>query len=191
MALAFDYAQQSISCCRRDTLGHWALGKTLFLAGEHQRSLASFEQAVSLNSNYAHAHLAQEVVNMYNGADALAVTNLDAAQRLNPYDPLRFSSLTMREILLVNQGEYEQASVTSANAADDPNAFFTTYAVASACLELVGQSAKAQQYAKKALLLEGKYSVALYQRAFPHTNELLRRPFIQAMHNSGIPLHSA
>ena len=190
MALAFDYAQQSISCCRRDTLGHWALGKALFLSGEHHRSLASFEQAVSLNQNYAHAHLAQGVVNSHNGHDSQALLNLNQAQRLNPYDPLQFSSMTMRAILLVNQGEFEQAAAISVNAADDPNAFFTTYAVSAACLELVGQSQKAQQYAKKALSLQAQYSVELYQRAFPHTNELIRRSFIQAMYKSGIPLHS-
>lgn len=188
MAMAFDYAQQSISCCRRDTLGHWALGKALFLSGEHHRSLAAFEQAVNLNQNYAHAHLAQGVVNTHNGHDGQALQNLNRAARLNPYDPLKFSTLTMRAILLVNQGEFEQAAAISVNAADDPNAFFTTYAVTAACLELIGQSQKAQQYAKKALSLQSQYSVELYQRAFPHTNELIRRAFIQAMHKSGIPL---
>jgi len=187
MALAFDYAQQSIACCRRDTLGHWALGKALFLSGEHQRALACFEHALSLNHNYAHAHLAQGVVNSHNGHDDQALLNLNQAQRLNPYDPLKFSSMTMHAILLVNQGAFDRAATVSLTAADDPNAFFTTYAVTAACLQLIGEQNKAKQYANKAMSLQAQYSVELYQRAFPHTDESIRKPFLEAMSACGIP----
>jgi len=54
--------------------------------------------------------------------------------------------MSMRAILLVNQGEFQRAASVSFIAADDPNAFFTTYAVAAACLQLVGESSKVRQH---------------------------------------------
>lgn len=184
---AFEYAQRSIDYSRRDSLGHWALGKALYLSGKHEQALDAFEQALRLNPSYSHAYLAKGVVQAHGELDNQALLSLDKGQRLNPLDPLLFASMSTRATSLANQKQYHEAVASSLLATDNPNAFFATYAVASACLELAGRSEEAQQYAAMTIELQPDYSVGIYQRRFPHTDEATRKPFIDAMQRSGLP----
>ncbi len=53
---AFEAAGQSLMADDRDPAAHWAMGRALWLRGEHDQSVAELEQAVDLSPNFALAH---------------------------------------------------------------------------------------------------------------------------------------
>ena len=79
--------------------------------------------------------------------------------QLNPYDPANFSMHTAQATSLVHQKKYKKAANLIVKAADDPNAYFTIQAMATAILEIAGRSELAQRYAIKTLQLKPEYSV--------------------------------
>lgn len=191
MAQALDYAKRSIEYGIREAMGYWSLGRLMFLSGEHEQALSAYDRALQLNPNYYHCSYGKALVSAHAGLDSSVPLYLDAAQRLSPFDPLQFSIKTIRAISLVNQGKYDEAAAWSVSAANEHNAYFTTYAVTSACLELTGHTTDAQHYAAKTLKLNPDYSVDNYRRTFPYVDESARSIFINAMLKSGIPKVSA
>jgi tetratricopeptide (TPR) repeat protein len=119
--------------------------------------------------------------------DSQAQQYLDKAERLSPFNPLQFSVHMVRAVSLVNQQKYEEAAEASLRATNYDNAYFSTYAIATACLQLAGRTEQAQQYAAKVLSLKPNYSTELYQRLTPHADEEKRALFICAMRSAGIP----
>ncbi len=53
---AFEAAGQSLIADDRDPTAHWAMGRALWLRGDHDRSIAELEQAVELSPNFAQGH---------------------------------------------------------------------------------------------------------------------------------------
>jgi tetratricopeptide (TPR) repeat protein len=187
MKQPFDYAQRSLECCSREAMGYRVLGRALFFAQKYEQALQMLEQGIQVNPNYASCYHIKGVCSVALGLDVQAQQSLDIAERLNPFDPLQFSLQTARAISLVHQKRYDEAVELSVLATYYANAYFSTYAIASACLQLAGDLEKAQQYAAKALILKPNYSTELYQCLTPHTDAETRGLFINAMQRAGIP----
>ena len=72
---AFEAAGQSLMADDRDPAAHWAMGRALWLRGQHDQSVAELEQAIDLSPNFALAHY------------TLAFVHLRPAIRLPPSRP--------------------------------------------------------------------------------------------------------
>ena len=94
-----------------------------------------------------------------------------------------------RGVLLAHQGHYAEAAAWAVRATQEPNAHFHIYAIAAACLELAGRSDDARNNAKWVLARRPDYTVAMFQRSFPHSDEVRRQALLSALINSGIPLN--
>ena len=186
---SLEAAGQSIGLDGRDSMGHWALGRALFLSRQHDEALASIDQALAINPNYAQAHYARGFIGTHAGLDASVLLDLDRAQRLSPFDPLLFAMKSSRAISLALRGEYEEAAPWAIRATHEPNAHFHIYAVAAAILELAGRSDDARNNSKWVLQREPGYSVEVFQRSFPHKDEARREAMLAALERAGIPRH--
>jgi len=184
---SFDYAQRSLACCHREAMGYRVLARALFFAQKYEQSLQTLEQGIQANPNYAHCHQLKGICSAMLGLDEQARQCLETAERLSSLDPWLFSSQTARAVSLVHQHKYADAAELSLLATYSSNAYFSTYAIASACLQLAGDAVKAQQYAVKALKCKPNYSTELYQRLTPHVDIKTRYLFISAMQRAGIP----
>jgi len=171
----------------RDSMGYWCLGRALFLSREHGQALGALERALKATPNYAQGHYARAFVAVHAGQDELAMPALEQAQRLSPFDPLLFAMKASRAVSFANRGYYDDAASWAVQATHEPNAHFHIHAIAAGCLELAGRSAEARDNARRALRRQPAYSLAVFQRSFPHQDEHSREPMLAAMVRAGIP----
>lgn len=184
---ALDAGKASIGFDGRDAMGHWSLGRALFLSRQHDEALISIDNALAVNPNYAHGHYARGFVGIHASLDDASMSSIDTAERLSPYDPLLFAMKSSRALSLANQERYDQAAAWSIRGTQEPNAHFHIYAVAAACLELAGRPADARDNARWVLERRPDYSVEVFRRSFPHKDEASREPVLAALARAGIP----
>jgi tetratricopeptide (TPR) repeat protein len=184
---ALDSARHSVSLEPRDALGHWSLGRALFLAGEHDQALAALDRSLAANPNYAQGHYARGFVACHHSMPDQAVSDLDMARRLSPFDPLLFAMEASRAITLAVGGHYPEAVEWAVQATREPNAHFHIFAIAAACLELAGRHEEAARNVAQALAMHPGYSVAVFQRSVPHKAERARRTMSDALAAAGLP----
>lgn len=187
MTQALNYAQRSISYGVRDTMSYFSLARVLWLSKEYERAIVATDKGLIVNENDLKCNFFKGFVSAFSGHDQQAHNLLEKAQRLNPYDPLQFSLKIARAISLIHQQKYDEAVDWAISATDDSNAYFSTYAVATASLELARHSKRAKQYAQQTLALKPDYSVKTYQYLTPHSDKATRVLIGNAMHQSGIP----
>lgn len=185
--LALEAGRASVGLDSRDSMAHWSLGRALFLARQHDQALASVDQALRINPNYAQGHYARGFIGIHAGQDQDCLPFLDSAQRLSPFDPLLFAMKSSRGMSLANQGLFDEAVAWAVRATHEPNAHFHIYAIAAACLQLAERSRDARDNAAWVLKRRPDFSVEFFKRSFPHKNETQREPFIQALLQAGIP----
>jgi TolB-like protein/DNA-binding SARP family transcriptional activator len=184
---ALDAGTRSVGFDGRDAMGHWALGRALYLSRQHDEALAAIERALVLNPSYAQGHYAKGFIGIHAGLDDASLSSLDMAQRLSPFDPLLFAMKSSRGISLANQRRYEEAATWAMRATHEPNAHFHIYAIAAACLDLAGRSADARNHARWVIERQPQYSVEVFRRSFPHKDEAAREPMLAALVRAGIP----
>jgi len=187
MEQAFDYAQRSLDYCPQEVMGYMSLGRALFFDKQYELSLQTFDQGIHHNPNDVDCYYLKGICSSSLELNRQAQQYLDKAERFSPFDPLRFSLYMARAVILVSQKKYDAAAEASLHATYCTNAYFTTYAIATACLQLAGRSEQAKQYAAKVLVLKPNYSIELYQQLVPHVKEVTRMLFSNAMRCAGIP----
>lgn len=187
---ALESAQKSVGFDGRDAMGHWSLARALFLAKQHDESLAAVDRALSINPNYAQGHYARGYVGLHSGGDEDSLASLDTAQKLSPCDPLLFAFTASRAIWFSNFGRYDEAAAWAVRATHEPNAHFHIYAVAAAILELNGRSEEARNNASWVLKRHPGYSIDVYRRSFPFKDEAQRQDLMDAAERAGIPRHT-
>ncbi|MCB1671686.1 MAG: hypothetical protein R3F41_06360 [Gammaproteobacteria bacterium] len=184
---AVDCGRTGVALDPRDSMAHWSLARGLFLSRQHDQALASIDQALSINPNYAQGHYARGFIGIHAGQDETALASLDSAQRLSPFDPMLFAMKSSRAISLAQQGHFDEAATWALQAALEPNAHFHIFAVAAGCLELAGRVQEAREQARVVLRSQPEFTLDVFRRSFPHRSEPVRRHFLAAMQRSGIP----
>ena len=184
---AVEAGRASVGLDSRDSMAHWSLGRALFLARQHDQALASVDQALRINPNYAQGHYAKGFIGIHAGQDENSLPFLDSAQRLSPFDPLLFAMKSSRGMSLANQGLFDEAAAWAVRATHEPNAHFHIYAIAAACLQLADRAQDARDNAAWVLKRRPDFNVEFFKRSFPHKDEAQRESFIRALRQAGIP----
>lgn len=83
--------EEIIRIDRRNVAGHYLRGSLLRARGEPDLAIAAFEQALSLNPNYASAHAEIGRVKIDLGRSEEAIAHLRHAIRLSPTDPVIYA----------------------------------------------------------------------------------------------------
>ncbi|NRA35386.1 MAG: tetratricopeptide repeat protein [Polyangiaceae bacterium] len=168
---ALDFARQSIDLDGRDVMGHWCLGRVLFRSREHDQALGAVDRALDINPNFAQGHYVRGFIGAHAGLHAESLASVDLAERLSPFDPLRFAMKACHAVAITNQGAPRDAVEWAIRATQEPNAHFHVLAVAAGCLELAGRSDEARPYVERVMAQHPGYSVEAFQRAFPNKDE--------------------
>ncbi|TSE12403.1 tetratricopeptide repeat protein [Mesorhizobium intechi] len=146
-ALAYESAGHSLLVDDHNPAAHWAMGRALWLRGEHDGSLAELERAVDLSPNFALGHYALSFVHSQSGDPRAAISSSDHSRHLSPFDPLLFGMLGSRAMSHVRLGQFEEAAEWALKAAARPNAHTIILAIAAHCLALAGRLDEARGFA--------------------------------------------
>jgi len=164
--LAFDAAQQSIGADEQDPAAHWAMGRALWLRGEHGESIAELERSVELSPNFALGHYTLGFVHAQQGDPKTAIGACNYSRELSPFDPLQFAMLASRALAHVRLDERAEAAEWAIKGAARPNAHAHILAIAAACLSLANRSGEARRFVARVRERSPHYSIEDFLRAF-------------------------
>jgi len=159
-------AGQSLMADDRDPAAHWAMGRALWLLGEHDQAVTELDQAVDLSPNFALGHYTLAFVHAQSGDPASAITSSDQSRHLSPFDPLLFGMLGSRAIAMVRLGQFDEAAGWAARAAARPNAHTHILAIAAFTLALAGSLDDARKLATAIRRAVPRYGIADFLVAF-------------------------
>lgn len=145
--LALATARQSLGADDRNPAAHWAMGRALWLRGQHDASVVELEQAIHLSPSFALGHYTLAFVQSQAGDPLAAIAASDHSRLLSPFDPLLFGMLGARAIALVRLGQFKEAADWAVKAAARPNAHTHIRAIAAYSLALAGSLDRAGSYA--------------------------------------------
>jgi DNA-binding SARP family transcriptional activator len=143
---AYEAAGQSLMADDRDPAAHWAMGRALWLRGQHDQSVVQLEHAIDLSPNFALAHYTLAFVQSQNGDPRAAIGYADHSRHLSPFDPLLFGMLASRAMALVRLEQFDEAAEWAVKAAARPNAHAHIRAIAAYSLALAGRLADARDH---------------------------------------------
>ncbi len=169
---AFDAAGKSLMVDDRDPAAHWAMGRALWLRGEHDQGVRELERAVDLSPNFASAHYSLAFIHMQTGDPKSAISFSDHSRQLSPFDPLLFAMLASRAVCLARLGQYEEAGEWAIKAAARPNAHHHIQAIAAFMLSLGGRIEEANQYKARIRERVPSYSMADFLASFRYAPEV-------------------
>jgi len=143
---AFEAACQSLMVDDRDPAAHWAMGRALWLRGQHDESVVELQQTIDLSPNFALGHYTLSFVHSQSGDPAKAVESADHSRQLSPFDPLLCAMLGARAMALVRLGRFDEAGDWGEKAAARPNAHAHIRAIAAYSQALAGRFEQARAH---------------------------------------------
>jgi TolB-like protein/DNA-binding winged helix-turn-helix (wHTH) protein len=143
---AFDAAGQSLMADDRDPAAHWAMGRALWLRGQHDQSIVELERTIELSPNFALGHYTLSFVHSQAGDPRAAISSSDYSRHLSPFDPLLFGMLGARAMAHVRLSQFDEAADWGMKAAARPNAHAHILAIAALSLSLAGRLDEARVY---------------------------------------------
>jgi DNA-binding SARP family transcriptional activator len=135
---AFEAAGHSLMADDRDPAAHWAMGRALWLRGQHDASVTELERCIELSPSFALGHYTLAFVQSQAGDARAAIAASDHSRRLSPFDPLLFGMFGARAMALVRLARFDEAAEWAVKAAARPNAHPHILALAAFTLGLAG-----------------------------------------------------
>lgn len=146
VARAYEMAGESLIADDRDPAAHWAMGRALWLRGDHDRSLRELDSAVELSPNFALGHYTMSFVHCQSGDPAAAIRHADRSHDLSPYDPMTFAMLGAKALAHARLGQFDEAAEWGIKATLRPNAHTHILAIAAQCLALADRGDEARAF---------------------------------------------
>jgi DNA-binding winged helix-turn-helix (wHTH) protein/tetratricopeptide (TPR) repeat protein len=164
--LAFKTASQSLQADERNPAAHLAMGRALWLRGQHAQSVTELAQTIDLSPSFALGHYTLAFVHSQAGDPQAAILASDHSRLLSPFDPLLFGMLGARAMAHVRLGQFKEAADWAVKAAARPNAHIHILAVAAYSLALAGSLKDASAFATSIRQLQPQYNVDDFINAF-------------------------
>jgi DNA-binding SARP family transcriptional activator len=171
MEQAYKAAAQGLMADERDPAVHWAMGRALWLRGEHDESVSELTRSIELSPNFALGHYNLAFVHSIVGDARAAIDCADYSRHLSPFDPMLFGMLATRAMALVRLGQFDEAVGWAVKAAARPNAFPHIHAIAASCLALAGSLEQARAHVAAVRKSTPRYRLADFFTAFPFEME--------------------
>jgi len=170
--LAFGTAGQGLEADPSDPAAHWAMGRALWLRGEHAGAVDELDRSVRLSPSYAMAHYALAFVHCQTGDPARALEAADTANRLSPLDPMLFAMHGTRTFALLRLGKVQQAADFAIRAGQLPNAHVHAHAISALTLAAAGRLKEAHAERGRISALRPDYNFRQFKNAFHLLDDL-------------------
>lgn len=184
-ALARRFAERGVDLDPLDPFVHFTMGRSYWLEGDLDRSLAWLERATSISPHYAQGIYARAWAESLAGLGAPARAHVDLAMRLSPLDPLHYAMVGTRAFTHLVAGEDAEAAVWAERAARSPGAHVLIAMIAVATHALAGDDRRAAAWAADVRARNPALTRADFFRSFPMKVEPLRRRVSDALARLG------
>jgi TolB-like protein len=185
VALARRFATRGAELDPIDPFVNFAMGRTFWLEGDLESSLAWLERATSISPNYAQGIYARSWTEAIAGRGLEARKLVDLAMRLSPLDPLYYAMLGTRAFTHTVLGEDIEAADWAERAARSPGAHVLIALIAVVTNALADNHVRAASWAENVRLRNPTLTRDDFFRAFPIKSEYTRRRVALALARFG------
>ena len=185
IARARSCAQRGMDLDPLDPFVNFTMGRSYWLEGDLERSLAWLERATSLSPNYAQGLYARAWAETLAGRGLDGRGHLDLAMRLSPLDPLYYAMLGTRAFTHMAQGENLEAAAWIERAACSPGAHVLIAMIAVAIHSVAGDESRAAGWAANVRARNPQLTRADFFRSLPIKNEPMRLSVDRALRKLG------
>ena len=119
--------ERAVALDGAECFNHFALGRVLMLAGEHERNIAEMEKSLALNPSYAQGYFGLGIALNTKGRAAEAIRNIDMDMRLSPNDSAMWAMQVNRAMACNNLGNFEEGEEWARKAINARPDFFGGY----------------------------------------------------------------
>lgn len=172
--LARDFALRGLDLDPVDPFVNFTLGRSYWLEGDLEGSLPWLDRAIAVCPNYAQGIYARGWTESLSG-DALASrAHIDLAMRLSPLDPLHYAMSGTRAFTHIALREDREAADWADRAARSPGAHVLIAMIAVAAHALVGDEARAAEWAGRVRARNDALTRADFFGSFPMRSAEMR-----------------
>jgi TolB-like protein/Tfp pilus assembly protein PilF len=174
IALARRFALRGLELDPIDPFVNFTMGRTFWLEGDLESSLAWLERATSISPNYAQGIYARAWTESLAGRGLDGRKHVDLAMRLSPLDPLYYAMLATRAFTHMVMGEDAEAAGWAERAARSPGAHVLIALIAVAAHALGGDEIRAASWAANVRSRNPTLTRSDFFRAFPMMSEVTK-----------------
>jgi TolB-like protein/Tfp pilus assembly protein PilF len=185
IALARRFALRGLELDPMDPFVNFTMGRTFWLEGDLEGSLAWLERATSISPSYAQGIYARAWTESLAGRGVEGRRHVDFAMRLSPIDPLYYAMLATRAFAHMVMGEYAEAAEWAERAARSPGAHVLIAMIAVAVHALAGDEIRAASWAANVRSRSPALTRSDFFRAFPMKSEAARNGMSKALERFG------
>jgi TolB-like protein len=171
IALARRFAVRGLELDPIDPFVNFTMGRSFWLEGDLESSLAWLERATSISPNYAQGIYARAWTETLAGRGLDGRRHVDLAMRLSPLDPLYYAMLATRAFTHMVMAEDTQAADWAERAARSPGAHVLIALIAVAAHALGGDEIGAASWAANVRTRNPALTRSDFFRAFPMQSE--------------------
>jgi TolB-like protein/Tfp pilus assembly protein PilF len=186
IAQARRFAVRGLELDPIDPFVNFTMGRTFWLEGDLESSLAWLERATSISPNYAQGVYARAWTESLAGRGLEGRRHVDLAMRLSPLDPLYYAMLATRAFTHMVMGEDAEAVVWAERAARSPGAHVLIALIAVAAHALVGDEVRAASWAANVRSRNPALTRSDFFRAFPMKSEATKARVSNALARFGL-----
>lgn len=167
IARALELAEAAIALDPRDPQAHNALGRAQILRGDTDAAERALQRAVDLNPSFAIGQYSLGFTLNLAGLVEESDAAVSLAQRLSPFDPMRFAMMALKARNLASLGARAEAVAMIGEAVEESNAHYHILALATTIAATAGDWALSRSYLRRLRAIRPGYDFATYVRAFP------------------------
>jgi tetratricopeptide (TPR) repeat protein len=171
IALARRFSLRGLELDPIDPFVNFTMGRTFWLEGDLESSLAWLERATSISPHYAQGIYARAWTESLAGRGLEGRRHVDLAMRLSPLDPLYYAMLATRAFTHMVMGEDAEAAHWAERAARSPGAHVLIALIAVAAHALVRDENRAASWAANVRSRNPALTRSDFFRAFPMKSE--------------------
>jgi TolB-like protein len=185
IVLARRFAERGLELDPIDPFVNFTMGRSFWLEGDLESSLAWLERATSISPNYAQGIYARGWTESLAGRGLDGRRHVDLAMRLSPLDPLYYAMLGTRAFTHMVLGEDAEAAVWAERAACSPGAHVLIALIAVAAHALGGNEVRAASWAANVRSRNSALACSDFFRAFPMQSEATKARVSHALARFG------
>jgi TolB-like protein len=182
---ARDYAQRGVDLDPLDPFVNFTMGRTYWLEGDLDRSLAWLERATSLSPNYAQGIYARAWTEIMAGDADSGRQHVDLAMQLSPLDPLYYAMLASRGLAHIAAGDDQVGAEWAERGARAPGAHTLIAMIAAAAQALAGHDEHARHWAADVRNRNPTLTRDDFFSAFPIKSTSMRKRIAAALQSLG------
>jgi adenylate cyclase len=181
---ALELAETAVHLDVRLPEAHAQLGAVLLFKRQHDAAIAEFERALALNPNFIDYRYARALT--YAGEPVRAIEVLEAAIRLDPFQPLNHSSVFMGQANYMLKRYEDAARLFRECASRQPNAQWAHLWLAATYAQS-GQLEEARKETAEVLRINPGFTIERYKRILVHKNPKDAEHRLDGMRKAGLP----